>query len=54
MKNFIAGEFKESQATEWIDVHNPATNEVVCRVPCSTQEEMRHASDNAHEVSWGC
>ncbi|XP_070571367.1 probable methylmalonate-semialdehyde/malonate-semialdehyde dehydrogenase [acylating], mitochondrial [Ptychodera flava] len=42
-KNFINNEFVESKATEWIDVHNPATNEVVTRVPKSTQDEMEAA-----------
>ncbi len=42
-KMFINGEFLESKATEWIDVHNPATNEVVTRVPKCTQDEMEAA-----------
>ncbi|XP_071800445.1 probable methylmalonate-semialdehyde/malonate-semialdehyde dehydrogenase [acylating], mitochondrial [Asterias amurensis] len=42
-KMFINGEFVESKATEWIDVHNPATNEVVTRVPKCTQDEMESA-----------
>lgn len=42
-KNFINGEFVESQTSEWIDVHNPATNEVVTRVPKSTKDEMEAA-----------
>ncbi|KNC86227.1 methylmalonate-semialdehyde dehydrogenase [acylating], mitochondrial [Sphaeroforma arctica JP610] len=46
-KNFINGEWRESKATEWIDVRNPATNEVVARVPCSTQEEMEEAVESA-------
>jgi malonate-semialdehyde dehydrogenase (acetylating)/methylmalonate-semialdehyde dehydrogenase len=49
-KMFINGEFKESEATEWIPVHNPATNEVVTMVPQCTQAEMQAASDNAAEV----
>ncbi|XP_078590465.1 putative methylmalonate-semialdehyde/malonate-semialdehyde dehydrogenase [acylating], mitochondrial [Branchiostoma floridae x Branchiostoma japonicum] len=46
-KLFINGRMVESQATEWIDVHNPATNEVVTRVPKSTQAEMQAAVDAA-------
>lgn len=42
-KLFLDGKFVESKATKWIDVHNPATNEVVTRVPESTGEEMRAA-----------
>eukprot|EP00118_Oscarella_pearsei_P025106 m.307526 g.307526 ORF g.307526 m.307526 type:complete len:523 (+) comp42394_c0_seq1:50-1618(+) len=46
-KLFINGEFVESNAKEWIDVHNPATNDVVTRVPCTTQAEMNSAVDAA-------
>jgi malonate-semialdehyde dehydrogenase (acetylating)/methylmalonate-semialdehyde dehydrogenase len=46
-KLFINGKFVESKANEWIDVHNPATNEVVTRVPKSTQSEMQSAVDSA-------
>lgn len=46
-KLFIDGQFVESKATEFVDVHNPATNEVVTRVPKSTQDEMQAAVDSA-------
>ncbi|XP_071548684.1 probable methylmalonate-semialdehyde/malonate-semialdehyde dehydrogenase [acylating], mitochondrial [Panulirus ornatus] len=46
-KLFIDGHFVESKATEFIDVHNPATNEVVTRVPKTTQNEMQAAVDAA-------
>lgn len=51
---FIAGEFVQSQTQNWIDVTNPATNEVIAQVPCATADEMRQAIDNASEVfkSW--
>eukprot|EP00055_Hartaetosiga_balthica_P002650 m.4720 g.4720 ORF g.4720 m.4720 type:complete len:519 (+) comp2281_c0_seq1:1566-3122(+) len=51
---FIDNEFVESKATKWIPVHNPATNEVVCEVPCATQEELDRASASAAEAfkSW--
>lgn len=57
MKNvplYIAGEFVESQTDQWIDVTDPATNEVIARAPCTTDAEMRRAIDNAGEVfkSW--
>ncbi|XP_074852897.1 methylmalonate-semialdehyde/malonate-semialdehyde dehydrogenase [acylating], mitochondrial isoform X1 [Carettochelys insculpta] len=42
-KLFIDGKFIESNSTEWIDIHNPATNEVVGRVPKATQSEMEAA-----------
>jgi malonate-semialdehyde dehydrogenase (acetylating)/methylmalonate-semialdehyde dehydrogenase len=45
--NFLHGKAIESNSTTWYDVHNPATNELVARVPQSTQEEMRAAVDSA-------
>ena len=53
-KLFINGEFVESRTDKWIDVHNPATNEVVTRVPCTTQAEMTAAADAAQNAfaSW--
>lgn len=53
MKNvplYIAGEFVESQTDQWIDVTDPATNEVIARAPCTTDAEMLRAIDNAGEV----
>lgn len=49
-KLFINGEFVESKTSDWIDVHDPATNEVVTRVPKSTQSEMEAAVDAAKEA----
>ncbi|KAM4690965.1 methylmalonate-semialdehyde/malonate-semialdehyde dehydrogenase [acylating], mitochondrial [Rhinophrynus dorsalis] len=42
-KLFINGQFVDSQTSEWIDIHNPATNEVIGRVPKATQSEMEAA-----------
>ncbi|KAM6462124.1 methylmalonate-semialdehyde/malonate-semialdehyde dehydrogenase [acylating], mitochondrial isoform 2-T2 [Liasis olivaceus] len=42
-KLFIDGKFVESKSNEWIDIYNPATNEVVGRVPKATQSEMEAA-----------
>ncbi len=57
MKNvplYLAGEFVDSQTTDWIDVTNPATNEVIARAPCTTHAEMQRAIAHAGEVfkSW--
>lgn len=53
-KLFINGQFVESKAKEYIDLHNPATNEVITRIPKSTQDEMNSAVDAAKEAfkSW--
>ncbi|XP_014784450.1 probable methylmalonate-semialdehyde dehydrogenase [acylating], mitochondrial [Octopus bimaculoides] len=53
-KMFIDGEFVESKTNKWIDLHNPATNEVITRVPESTQEEMNAAVESCKKAfsSW--
>ncbi|XP_040268264.1 methylmalonate-semialdehyde dehydrogenase [acylating], mitochondrial [Bufo bufo] len=42
-KLFINGQFVDSETSDWIDIHNPATNEVIGRVPQATQGEMEAA-----------
>jgi malonate-semialdehyde dehydrogenase (acetylating)/methylmalonate-semialdehyde dehydrogenase len=49
-KMLISGQFIDSKSDRWIDIHNPATNEVVSRVPCSTDEEMNSAVAAAKEA----
>jgi len=49
-KLFINGQFVESKTTEWIDLHNPATNEVVTRVPKATKSEMEDAVASAKDA----
>ncbi|GFS74895.1 probable methylmalonate-semialdehyde dehydrogenase, mitochondrial [Nephila pilipes] len=49
-KMFIDGKFIESKATQWIDLHNPATNEVVTRVPKCTNEEMESAVESCKKA----
>ncbi|KAF7393137.1 hypothetical protein HZH66_008970 [Vespula vulgaris] len=47
VKMYIDGQFVESKATEFTDVHDPATNELICRTPKCTKEEMERAVENA-------
>lgn len=44
---FLDGKFVDSKTTEWIDLHDPATNEVVTRVPKCTQDEMNAAVESS-------
>src|SRR6266446_5347039 len=37
--NFVNGQWIESGATEWVDVANPATGEVLAEVPMSSESE---------------
>jgi len=49
-KLFINGQFIESKTDKFLDVHNPATNEVVTRVPCATAAEMESAATAASKA----
>lgn len=48
--NFRDNEFLPSKATTWIDLFDPATNNLVTRVPQSTDEELRAAVDSARKA----
>ncbi|KAH6980828.1 Aldehyde/histidinol dehydrogenase [Ilyonectria sp. MPI-CAGE-AT-0026] len=48
--NFIGNNFTPSAAAAWIDVHDPATNNVVTRVPESTDEELKAAVKAAEDA----
>ena len=54
VQQLIAGEFQHSASKDLIDVTNPATQEVIARVPCTTDAEMRQAIDSAKAafLSW--
>jgi len=43
VKLFIDGQFVESKTTEWKDVVNPATQQVLARVPFATADELERA-----------
>ncbi|SAI73575.1 methylmalonate-semialdehyde dehydrogenase [Bordetella ansorpii] len=49
----IGGELVQSETTQWRDVINPATQEVVARVPMATREELDRAVANAKEAYQG-
>lgn len=49
-KMFIDGKFVESKTNDWIDLHDPATNEVVTRVPKCTQDEMLAAVESSKKA----
>ena len=51
---FIDNEFKPSATTEFIDVHDPATNKLLTRVPQNTDEELKAAVASAQKAfeSW--
>src|ERR1700761_3479359 len=48
VKLLINGEFVESNTREWRDIVNPATQEVLARVPFATLDEVDAAIRSAH------
>jgi malonate-semialdehyde dehydrogenase (acetylating) / methylmalonate-semialdehyde dehydrogenase len=48
--NFIDNQFISSKATQWIDLHDPATNNLVTRVPQNTVEELEEAVSSAERA----
>jgi malonate-semialdehyde dehydrogenase (acetylating)/methylmalonate-semialdehyde dehydrogenase len=46
----INGKFVESKTDQWINNYNPATNELISRVPCATQDEMDAAIQSAQDA----
>ena len=50
LKMFIGGEWVGSSSGEWIDVLNPATGELVGRVPAGTEADVDRAVRAAREA----
>ena len=52
--NFIDNQFVPSKTSSWIDLHDPATNNLVTRVPQSTDGELHAAVESAKKAfpSW--
>jgi|SRR5699024_952956 len=55
VKNYVNGQWVESNTENFDDVYNPATGEVIAKVPLSTKEEFDEAAKYAHEAfqTWG-
>src|SRR3712207_5271144 len=45
--NYINGTWQRAQATDFLDVRNPATAEAMVRVPLSSRNEVAAATDAA-------
>jgi malonate-semialdehyde dehydrogenase (acetylating)/methylmalonate-semialdehyde dehydrogenase len=50
VRNYINGEWRESETINFLDVENPSTGEIIARVPMSTPDEVSHAIDIANEA----
>ena len=49
-RNFLNNEFTPSKTSSWIDLNDPATNNLVTRVPQSTIEELKAAVESAKKA----
>lgn len=51
---YIDGEFIQSTTSQWLDVVNPANQEVLAKVPLATEQEVERAIASAKEafVTW--
>jgi malonate-semialdehyde dehydrogenase (acetylating)/methylmalonate-semialdehyde dehydrogenase len=47
---FVDNKFVSSSTTQFIDLHDPATNNLVTRVPQNTDEELKAAVDSAQKA----
>lgn len=50
LKNYINGEWVESKSTDYEQVFNPATGELIGKVPLSTREELDYTAETAQEA----
>ena len=49
-KLYINGRYQESQSNKWIEVENPATGEILGRIPKASEEEINQAVEAAYEA----
>ncbi|WP_394219039.1 aldehyde dehydrogenase [Halobacillus trueperi] len=52
-KLYINGEYTESNGSEWIDILNPATEEVISQIPKGTEDDVNRAVKAAFEAQKG-
>lgn len=50
---YVNGEYIDSTGNEWIDIINPATEEVISKIPKGTEEDVEKAVNAAHEAQKG-
>lgn len=46
----IDGKFQSSSTSQWIDVTNPANNQVIAQAPCATEDEVARAIASAEQA----
>ena len=50
LKNYIAGEWRDSKTTQYLDVLNPTTNRAIAQVPLSTAADVEDAIAAANDA----
>jgi len=50
IQNYIGGKWVDSQTKQWIELKQPATNNVISLIPRSTQDEMEIAAETAQKA----
>lgn len=53
LKNYINGEWTESNSEEYFDVDDPGTGEIISHVPAGCNEDIRIAADAASQAFMG-
>ena len=49
-KFYINGEYVESSSGKFIDVENPATEEIFAKIPSANEEDINKAVDAAYDA----
>lgn len=52
LRNFVDGEWVESQTDRYLDVEDPARGETIASVPCSTKADTDGAIQAAQDAFW--
>ena len=52
LKNYINGQWVESKTSQWLEVRNPAKDEVIALCPETTKEEIDRTVRAAQEAFW--
>src|SRR5881628_1222890 len=47
LKNYVGGDWRTPETTEWLEDTNPATGQVIARVPLSTKDDVDRAVQEA-------
>ena len=50
LKNYINGKWVESKSSQLLDVINPATGQLLAKVPAGSEEDIKDAAEKAHNA----